>query len=466
MDWIPTLTDREGPVYQRIVAALAADIESGRLSRGQQLPTHRALAKALRIDLTTVTRAYTEARHRGLTEARVGQGTFVAESLAQRRRAAGPWPEFDLSMILPPQPLEADLEGRLMRGIAAMQREVGFSALLTYRDAGANQAECDIAAEWLRSRIADAHGDRLVICPGTQNALFNLLVVLTSPGDVVLTEELTFPGIRAAAGYTGVRLVGVPMDENGIVPDALEAACRRHAPKAVYLIPTIHNPTTATMPLSRRQEVAEIIRRNDVLLLEDDAYGALEPQALPLASLIPERTYFAASLSKCIAPGLRVSFLMTPDHASAERLAAALRASVQMPTSLMVALVTRWLQDGSADAIIGAIRAEAAARQKLAAGVLSRHIYSAHPSGHHIWIPLPGRWSGAEFASHVQRQGLAIVTAEPFSVDRPPPQAVRVSLGAASSRAELVCALDVVAAALKSSAARTHAWIRLADTNY
>jgi DNA-binding transcriptional MocR family regulator len=450
MDWIPTLTDREGPVYLRIVAALAADIESGRLVRGQQLPTHRELAKTLGIDLTTVTRAYTEARHRGLTQTRIGQGTFVVECLSFPRRSAYQAPDVDLSMNLPPQPLDSDLEGRLTRGLAAIQREVGFSALLTYRDPRACQAECNIAAEWLRSRIADGRGDRLVICPGTQNAISNLLETLTSPGDVVLTEALTYPGIRAAAGYAGVRLVGVPMDEDGVVPAALEAACRRHAPKAVYLVPTIHNPTTATMPLSRREEVAEILRRNDVLLLEDDAYGALEPDAVPLASLIPERTYFMASLSKCIAPGLRISFVLTPDHASAELLAAALRASVQMPTPLMVALVTRWLQDGSANAIIGAIRTEAAARQQLAARVLAKHSYYAHPNGHHIWIPLPGNWTGTEFASHVQRQGLAVVTSESFTIDGVPPHAVRISLGAATSRSDLIRALDVVAAALRS----------------
>src|SRR5262249_38329924 len=136
MDWIPTLNDREGPVYQRIVEALTADIASGRLRRGQQLPTHRALAKALGIDLTTVTRAYTEARRRGLTDAHVGQGTFVAESMSQIRHATAPRPEFDLSMNLPPQPMEADLEGRLTRGIAAIQREIGFSAHLNYREPG------------------------------------------------------------------------------------------------------------------------------------------------------------------------------------------------------------------------------------------------------------------------------------------------------------------------------------------
>jgi DNA-binding transcriptional MocR family regulator len=454
MDWIPTLADREGPVYRRIVDALIADIASGRLHRGQQLPTHRALAKALGIDLTTVTRAYIEARHRGLTEARVGQGTFVAERMSQLRHTA-PSPDLDLSMNLPPQPAEADLEGRLARGIAAIQREVGFSAHLNYREPGGSEAERDVAAGWLRSRIADAHGDRVVICPGTQNALFNLLMALTSPGDVVLTETLTYPGLKAAAAYTGVRLIGVPMDAAGVLPDALDAACRQHAPKAVYLIPTIHNPTTATMPPGRREEVAAVLRANDVFLWEDDAYGMLEPNAMPLASLIPERTYFAASFSKCIAPGLRVSLLMTPDHDSAGRLAAALRASVQMPAFLMIALVMRWLQDGSAETIIGAIRDEAAARQALAAEVLARHAYSRHPYGHHIWIPLPRNWSRTEFASHVQRQGLAVVTAETFSVEDTQPRAIRVSLGAARSRAELVRALEILAAALKSSVAAT-----------
>jgi DNA-binding transcriptional MocR family regulator len=455
MDWTPTLADREGPVYRRIVEALNVDIASGRLHRGQQLPTHRALAKALGIDLTTVTRAYAEARQRGLTEARVGRGTFVAESMAHVRHAAAGQPQFDLSMNLPPQPMEADLEGRLTRGIAAIQREVGFSAHLNYREPEGSKAERDIAAGWLRARVPDARGDRLVICPGTQNALFNLLIALTSPGDVVLTETLTYPGIKAAASYAGVRLVGVPIDKEGILPDALHSACRQHAPKAVYLIPTIHNPTTATMSLARRQEVAAILRANDVLLLEDDAYGMLDPTAVPIASLIPERTYFAASLSKCIAPGLRVSFLMTPDPDSAGLLAAALRASVQMPAFLMVALVTRWLKDGSADAIIGAIRAEAAARQKLAAEVLARHAFARHPNGHHVWIPLPRTWSRSEFASHVQWQGLAIVNAEAFSVEESPPNAIRVSLGAASSRAELVRALEILSTALKSSAART-----------
>jgi DNA-binding transcriptional MocR family regulator len=452
MEWSPTLDDRTGPVYRRIVDALTDDIAGGRLRRGQQLPTHRALAKALGIDLTTVTRAYTEARQRGLTEARVGQGTFVAESLSQVHHPAAPRVEFDLSMNLPPQPATADLEGRITRGISAIQREHGFHAYLNYREPGGSEEERGVAAAWLRSRVPGAHGDRLVICPGTQSALLSLLMTLTSPGDVILTEALTYPGMRAAAAYAGVRLVGVPLDAAGMIPAALESACRRHAPKAVYLIPTMHNPTTATMPKSRREDIAEIIRANNLVLLEDDAYGALALDAVPLASLIPERTYFAASVSKCIAPGLRVSFLLAPDGGSAALVGNALRAAVQMPVSLMVALVARWLRDGTADVIIAAIREEAAARQKLAAQALAGHVFSAHPNGHHIWLSLPRHWSRAEFAAHVQRQGLVVVTSEAFSVEETPPHAIRVALGAARSRVELGRALHVLATALKSSA--------------
>ena len=127
----------------------------------------------------------------------------------------------------------------------------------------------------------------------------------------------------------------------------------------------------------------------------------------------------------------------------------------QMSAFLMVALVTRWLADGSADAMIAAIRDEAAARQRLAADVLAGHAYFSHPNGHHIWLPLLRGWGRTEFASHVQRQGLAIVTAETFSVAEAQPHAIRVSLGAASSRSELVRGLQILAAALRSSAAVT-----------
>ena len=451
MDWSPTL-EAGGLVSEGIVEALQRDIASGRLHRGQRLPTHRALARSLNVDLTTVTRAYNEARRRGLTDARVGQGTFVAESRTRLAARAAAGIAVDLSMNLPPSPIEADLEGRIVRGLAALQRDHGFSDLMSYQQAGGSLVDRGIAADWLRRRVPTIEADRLVISPGTQSALVALLLAVTRPGDVVLTDRLTYPGFRSAAAALGVRLVGVASDGEGMNPEALAEVCRLHAPKAVYLLPTIHNPTTATIGSQRREELAAAIRRHDLMLIEDDAYGSFEPNPLPIATLIPERSYLAMTLSKCMAPGLRVAHVLTPDRAAASGVANALRTVSQMPAPLMVALVSRWFADGSADAIVSAVVAEAAARQGLAIKALSGQSYAAHPKGLHVWLRLPTTWTRAEFAAHVQRQGLAVVTSDSFSVDGEPEHAIRIALGAARSRSELVAALDVLVVALKSPA--------------
>jgi len=314
MDWLPTLSEWQGPIFLRIVDALAGDVASGKLVRGQRLPTHRALAAALDVDLTTVTRAYGEARRRGLLEARVGQGTFVSETTARASLDLPAQVKIDLSMNIPPQPVEANLD----------------------------------------LRIADA--ERIVIYPGSQAIIFNTLLALTSPGDVVLTEALTFPGIKAAAAKLGVRLIGVAMDGEGVRPDALKDACRVHKPKAVYLVPTQHNPTTVTIGPARRKAIAEVVRKSGSLLIEDDTYGPLEAPVAPIASLIPERTYLAASFSQCVAPGLRVAYLLAPDAAAEQIMRSALQATTQMPPPLMVALLTHWIRSGIADELSSAKR--------------------------------------------------------------------------------------------------------------
>jgi DNA-binding transcriptional MocR family regulator len=451
MDWLPTLSERQGPVFLRIVDALAADIASGRLVRGQQIPTHRALASALDIDLTTVTRAYGEARRRGLLEAQVGRGTFVSETTA---RAAVDIPfqvKIDLSMNLPPQPVEANLDLRIAQGLRSIQNESSFSAFLNYQRPGGSDDEREIAAKWLRTRVPEASAERLVVYPGNQAILFNALMSLTSPGDVVLTEALTFPGMKAAAEKLRVRLVGVAMDEEGILPDALKTACKEHKPKALYLIPTLHNPTTATLGSERRKMVADIIHKNGLFLIEDDAYGLLEPTVSPIANLIPERTYLAVGLSKCIAPALRVSYLLAPDPAAEQQMTSSLQATTLMTPPLMVALVTHWLRSGVADKIILAIRNEAIGRQQLARRFLKGISYAAKPNGHHLWLSLPSQWNRAEFLSHILIHGLAVVGDDAFTVENVTSQAVRVSLGAARNRAELAQALQFLADTLKSS---------------
>src|SRR6266851_279124 len=431
MEWIPTISEWQGPAYLRIVDALAADIASGRLHRGQQMPTHRALAVTLKLDLTTVTRAYGEARRRGLLDARVGRGTFVSETSA-RAPADIPFQiKVDLSMNVPPQPMEANLDTRIAQGLKSIQDQSSFSAYLNYLRPGGSDEEREVAAKWLRTRVPNASADRLIIYPGNQAILFNALLALTAQGDVVLTEAFTFPGMKAAAEKLRVRLIGVPMDAEGVQPDALRHACEEHNPKAVYLTPTQHNPTTATLSPERRKAIAGIIRKAGTFLIEDDAYGLLEPAASPIANLIPERTYLAVGLSKCIAPALRVSYLLAPDSASEQQMRSNLQATTLMPPPLMVALVTHWIRSGIADKIILAIRNEAIGRQQLARRFLKGISYAAKPNGHHLWLSLPPGWNCAEFLSHVLRNGLAVVGDDAFAVGNAASPAVRVSLGAA-----------------------------------
>jgi DNA-binding transcriptional MocR family regulator len=240
------------------------------------------------------------------------------------------------------------------------------------------------------------------------------------------------------------------MDDGGILPDALAKACRTHRPKAVYLIPTLHNPTTATLAPERRSAIAKIVRDADTMLIEDDAYGLLDRSASPIANLIPERTYLATTLSKCIAPALRVAYLLTPDSGAQLQMRGHLQATVQMPAPLMVALVTHWLETGVADRIITAIRNEAVGRQQLAQRALKGFQFQAKPAAHHLWLHLPeGR---PDVAAHLLRNGLAIVAGDAFTVDGTSPHAARVSLGAARNRSELTEALRILVGALQKPA--------------
>jgi DNA-binding transcriptional MocR family regulator len=452
MDWLPTLSEWSGPSYRRIVDAIAADIGSGKLLRGERLPTHRALAAKLDLDLTTVTRAYGEARKRGLIEARVGQGTFVSETTARVPSDHSAPVQIDLSMNIPPQPVEANLDLRIAQGLASIRQDTGFSAFLNYLRPGGGDDDRAAAADWLHARGPEAAYQRVVIFPGSQAIIFNALLTLTTPGDIVLTEALTFPGARAAAARLGVRLIGVAMDKEGVVPDALEKACRIHKPKAIYLVPTQQNPTTATLRADRRKAVAAIIRKFGTPLIEDDVYGPLEPSMPPIATLVPELTYLAVSVAKCISPGLRVAYLLAPDTAAEASMRAALQATMQMPQPLMVALMTRWLRAGVADEIIRAVRNEAIARQQLAARLLKGMDYVARPASHHIWLPLPANRGAPELVSTLSRRGLAVVGEDAFAVNDTAPRGIRISLGAARNRAELSSALQVLSGAMSSFA--------------
>jgi DNA-binding transcriptional MocR family regulator len=452
-DWIPDLSQSGGPRYLAIADLLAVDIERGHLTPGDRLPPQRRLASRLGIDFTTVARGYVEAQKRGLVQSRVGQGTFVrAVSKPGRGTREVPVYGVDLSMNLPPEPHEPELVERMQAGLAEVARDL--VPLLRYQGFGGSQSDKDAASIWLARRGLIPAQERIFVAPGAHPALLGIFGALAKPGDTILSEAITYPGIRAIAAQLGLNLVGLPMDAHGIHPDALTEACERLKPRALYLNPTLQNPTTLTIPVGRRTDIAEAARRQRLPIVEDDAFGFIPPHGVaPFAAIAPDITWHVASLAKCIGAGLRAAYVVAPDARAGWPFVAALRAATVMASPLTVALATRWIEDGTADAILHFIREETAARQRLAAEILPVGSYVADPLSFNLWVPLSPPWTRSAFVGHMRSTGIGVVASDPFTADGNPPEAARVCLGGPADRALVRGALEYMAHALSGSPA-------------
>lgn len=450
--WLPDLAKRSGPLYMAIADAVGADTTDGHLPAGTRLPTHRELAGRLGVTVGTVSRGYAEAIRRGLLSGEVGRGTFV------RRRFPEPLPPMqgddpsivDLSLNYPPAlPGEPPALRATLRALAARP---DLAALMAYQPTAGALPHRAAGAQWIRRTGLAPRPEQVLVTNGSQHGLTILFGTLLRPGDLLLTENLTYPGVKAVANLLHLRLEGLPMDGHGIKPEAFEAACRGGTAKALYCIPTIQNPTTVVMPQERRREIAAMADAHGVAIVEDDIHGSLPPEpARPLSAYAPDNCYYLASTSKSLAPGLRIGFLMAPER-MVERLAAGIRASTWVAAPLMAEIAATWIQDGTADAILERKREEAAARVSLARTLLGGLEFQAHPFGYHLWLQLPEPWRSDAFVAQARARGVAVTAAEAFVVGRgSAPHAVRVGLGAARSRTELEKGLRLLVEVLAGS---------------
>lgn len=438
--WVPRLEKRGGkPVYQAIADAIADDIRDGILAPGVKLPPLRALAEVLGLDFTTVSRAYGEAGQRGLVIGRVGQGTFVQAAAAAASRPAALPPAFvDMAMNAPPLPGDPQLRSRMQREMAEAVQGLSDRRLRLYGDNAGSEEDRAAGLRWLSRRLPGLSTERLLVCPGAQGALLALLVSLARPGDTILAEELTYPGLKAAAAQLGIHIAGVGMDGQGMRPDSFREACDRHAPKALYCNPTLHNPTTTTLSAERRVEIVETARRHGVAIIEDDAYGMLpEDGPPPLAAIGPDVVFHVAGLAKCLSPALRIAYLAVPDRRHSLRLAAAVRATMMAASPLGAAAATRWIESGLALDILAGIRGETRLRRRAAADILPAGSYEAGPDSFHLWLRLPEEWTRAEFVGQLRARGLSAAAGDAFALSASAvPEAVRLCLGVPSDEAE------------------------------
>lgn len=444
MTWTPTLPDDRAPLHERLLAALARDIAAGALPPGTRLPPQRDLAHAAGMSLGTVTRAYAAAEQQGLISARVGRGSFVAERAPPPADAV-----IDLSRNLPPM---GRAEALIGQAIARLQRRPDLAAALTYAPRAGELAHRDAMAGWL-ARVCGLEGiaaDRVILCGGAQQGMALALGAACRPGDAVLCEEATYMGLKPLAQAAGYRLVGVALDEEGMDPEALAAAARSSGAKAVYLLPTLQNPTARTMSPARRRAIADVARRLDLLIVEDDVYGLYAGPArhAPIAALAPERTYFVASLSKLVAPGLRAGAVIAPDRFGHDRILLTLEGLYGAGDTFSRMIAARWIEDGTAEAIARENITELEARLALALDILGSA--AERPGGKaslHLWLPLP-ELEAERVAGRALRGGVQLTPPDSPLVGQGATRGLRLCLGGVRSRERLEEGLRIVAGAV------------------
>lgn len=434
--WLPRLVANKGPRFLQIADALQAAVADGALKPGDRLPPQRRLAAQLALDLTTVTRAYDEARRRNLLEGRGARGTYVAAPKAELS------PVLDLSMNTPPPPAGVDFDDMLKQGLSQVLMRADNAALMTYHLGGGSDSGRAAGVRWLAPMFGQLDAGQVLVCPGAQAAIAALILALTEPGAVILAEPTAYPGLRAAATGFGRRIVAVEADQDGMLPAMLEEACRRHRPGLVYLNPTLQNPTAVTMPEGRRKELAAVAQRCNMRIVEDDPYWLLAAAAPPpIATFAPGHVTYVSTLSKCLTPGLRVAFVLVRDPRERERFLVALRSFALMAAPLTAALATQWILDGSAGALMEGVRGEARLRQRMAREILAGR-YSGSGDGLHVWLALPGYWNAFQFARAADTEGVAVTPAEAFAMDGASVNAIRVCLGSIQERARLQAGLQ------------------------
>ena len=438
--WLPKLESRRGPVYRAIADALDEDVQNGALRAGVKLPPHRDLADHLGVTVTTITRAYTEAARRGLITGHVGRGTFIRGTEVDETRDDGPF-DLSINILMPDKEVEV-LESRLFQ-----RRVLPWTQLLGYVRPPGHLRHRQAMAAWLGHLGIPARPERIALTSGAQHAMTTAFAAVTKPGDVVLVEEMTYSGMKGLAQQMHLKLRGVPMDVEGLRPDALETACRSTRARVLYCMPRLQNPTSAVMSDKRRRQIAAIADKYRLMVIEDDTYGFHSPERAPLMSLIPERTLLVTSLSKSLFPGLRLGCVVAP-QAYMDKVTSAIWATVIMPSPIGADLMCGWIEDGTAARIAAWKRHETTARQAMARRILEGGRLQTHPSSPHIWLHLPNGWTSESFVAAARARGVILNASTEFAAGDQQPRGVRLCLGTPRTRPGLEQALTRIVHAL------------------
>jgi len=450
--WAPTLQTEGSTKYAAVVAAIERGVADGVLLPGMRLPPQRDIATYLNVTIATVTKAISIAMRRGLVTARAGSGTFIAARPAEDVAQDGLPAILDLSLNAPPVDITAALLQENLKDVAnAMNAANGFD----YQPIPGSAQHREAGRDWFAKRGYQVDAERILITQGAHEGLVVSLLALTQPGDTVLCERLNYTGLRRIGDLLRIKLIGIDVDSEGIDVDTLPALIERHRAKAIVCTPAMHNPTSVTMSARRRVALVSTARTAGVPIVEDDIYGLfLGSEAPPLATLWPDGVVAVTSLSKTVAPGLRLGYIAAP-ASLVPRLRDAMLMLAWTEPVLQAAVATRLITSGRADQCVALHRTEAQRRVALAKSILGAAMQTPDRTPtYHVWVST-GDVRPDELAAELYRQGVQVSPASHFCIgEEPVPYAVRLSLGRASTFQVLGEALKRVAERLSLGRSR------------
>ncbi|WP_274630096.1 PLP-dependent aminotransferase family protein [Arvimicrobium flavum] len=444
--WRPDPTLIRRPAYLSLADQFARAIHDGKLPNGAQLPTHRRLAYELKLSVQTVSRAYDELIRRGLISGEVGRGSFVQTARAEVEPPylpERPGEVIDLSILKPVcEPMHLE---RLKQALAWLSESLPSSSGLSFRPNVVFPRHRAIAVDWLKECGLAVSPQNVSLTNGATAAMTVALMSAAPPGSTVATEAIGHHTLVPLSTYLGFHLHGLPIDGDGIVPEALDEACRGADIRAVFVQPSVINPTATLMSEARRTAIAEVARKHDIAIIESDVLGPMvADRPPPIAAIAPERTLYFTTFTKIVVPGLRIGYLVAPDRYAA---AVANRHLVSnwMATPMVAEIASKWVADGTAMELVHWQRDALARRHAIVSEVLGNEGFLTHPHALHLWLPLPENRTEDGFVAQARLQGVAIAPGASFRTsDAPWMPAVRISLGS-TTEGELRAGLGIIA---------------------
>lgn len=447
MSWKPERTALSRPLYLSLASLLEHDITNGLLAPGTRLPPQRELADFLDVNFTTITRAYKLCELKGLIYAVTGSGTFVSPNAAR---------SITISKEMSHECIELgfvesfELTNSFVAEAARKVMEKGYlEQLFNYNHPTGMPHQKAAALNWMKSFGMDADIEQVCIVSGAQNALAITLLGLFEPGQRIAVDIYTYANFIEISKSLRVKLVPIPGDEHGMLPHALEYQCQQWDIHGVFVMPSCSNPTAVVMPEYRKKELAALIQKHRLIVIEDDPHAFLSVHtpdlySPPIYRLVPEQTIYICSTSKSICSGLRVAYLVFGD-AFQKRIHEAIFNMNVKTSSLDAEIVTELILSGKASAMADKKKQLALSANRLFDELFPHSPRTGHPLSYYRWLPISDPAGGNRLESFFLSKGIRVYHSDRFwTGGKTQGNYLRIALSSTTSLDELRKGLEIL----------------------